>query len=266
MGARPLPSLVVTSEQSRPVVLAIQNDPTDPPLMVGEWLDEAGIQVDVVAACDGSPVPPAVPSGVSGVLVLGGSMGANDHAQAPWLEAEKALLRDATDRAVPVLGLCLGGQVLAEATGGQVTLAPTTEIGLAFVRRTPQGAADPVMGAVAALADGRIPAAQWHQDHVAQLPPGAELLLTNDACVVQGYRVGTSSYGLQLHPEINGDVFRWWAGYVDEALERSGADPLTAADEVAAYDERLVAAWRPFTHAWAQLVFECQVQSARVQA
>jgi GMP synthase-like glutamine amidotransferase len=91
-------------DQSRPVVLAIQNDPTDPPLLVGEWLEEDGIRVVVVQACFGETVPSSVPDGVHGILPLGGAMGAYDDRIAPWLPAERSLLADAVGTGVPVLG------------------------------------------------------------------------------------------------------------------------------------------------------------------
>ncbi|MBI1349848.1 MAG: type 1 glutamine amidotransferase [Actinomycetales bacterium] len=240
---------------AQPLVLAIQNDPTDPPLLVGEWLEEAGLRLDVVLACDGATVPTAVPEGVHGVLALGGAMGAADDDVAPWLADERLLLADAVSAGVPVLGLCLGGQLLAAATGGRVDLGPTQEIGLAQVRQTIDGLRDPVISQAVPTRGADIPAVQWHQDHVVELPPGAILLLTNDACRVQGFRVGDSGYGLQLHPELDGATFRSWADYPDEALVRSGIDPLAAAVPVEAADPELVTAWRPMTRAWADLVW-----------
>lgn len=235
-------------------VLAIQNDPTDPPLMVGDWLSEAGIEVEVVRACFGDTVPSAVPEGVHGVLPLGGAMGANDDHVAPWLPAERDLLRDAVARDVPVLGLCLGGQLLAAATGGRVELGDVTEIGLSWVERTPEGDADPVVGAARPVRDRSIPAAQWHQDAITRLPEGAVLLLSNEACRVQGFRIGDAAYGLQLHPEVDADAFDSWALPDDEALLRSGADMAERSAEVRAAEEDLVAAWRPVALAWASLV------------
>ena len=79
MGAGPLPSTIVSTDIGTgptPVVLAIQNDQTDPPLLVGKWLAESGISVRVIEACFGEQVPAAVPEGVHGVLALGGAMGA----------------------------------------------------------------------------------------------------------------------------------------------------------------------------------------------
>jgi GMP synthase-like glutamine amidotransferase len=246
----------VTPVPDRPVVLAIRNDLTDPPLLVGDWLGELGIEIRVVCADAGESVPSSVPDGIDGIIPMGGGMGANDDDIAPWLPDERALLRDAVDRGIPVFGICLGGQLLAAANDGVVELGETTEIGLSFIERTAEGEADPVIAAIGA--GPRIPAAQWHQDHVAVLPPGATLLLTNDACRVQGYRLGTNAYGFQLHPELDGDLFNWWVPLSDgdKALERAGIDVTVAGEKVAAASDSLVAAWRPMAHAWGELVLE----------
>lgn len=260
MGIGPLPSFFVTAIHPR--VLAIQNDPTDPPLMVGDWLAELGIVVEVVRAHEGDEVPSSVPAGVHGILALGGSMGANDDLDAPWLPAERALLRDAVATKTPVLGLCLGSQLLAAALGGKVELAATTEIGLSFVEPTVEGVEDAVVSAALGAAstdrggNALLPAIQWHQDHVAELPQGAHLLLSNEACRVQAFRVGDSAYGFQCHPEIDAEVFLSWADFADEALIRSGTDVATASNAVQEYGAELVATWRPATLAWAELVID----------
>lgn len=159
----------MTPVPDRPVVLAIRNDLTDPPLLVGDWLGELGIEIRLVCADAGESVPSSVPEGIDGIIPMGGGMGANDDDIAPWLPDERALLRDAVDRGVPVFGICLGGQLLAAANDGVVELGETTEIGLSFIERTAEGEADPVIAAIGA--GPSIPAAQWHQDHVAVLPP-----------------------------------------------------------------------------------------------
>lgn len=238
----------------QPVVLAIQNDPTDPPLLIGEWLAEDGVRVEVVEACFGAAVPTSVPAGVHGLLPLGGAMGAGDDEVAPWLPGERELLRDAVERGIPVLGLCLGGQLLAAANGGRVELGPVTEIGVVDVYRTVDGILDPVLSEAVARTGTAIPAAQWHQDHIAELPDGAVLLLTNDSCRVQGFRLGDTAYGLQLHPELDARTFASWADMVDEALDRSGRDPRLATAEVRDAEHELIAAWRPVARAWADVV------------
>ena len=240
---------------AQPIVLAIQNDPTDPPLLVGEWLEEEGILVRVVRADAGEPVPSAVPDDVHGVLAMGGSMGAHDDAVAPWLAAECALLSDAVIAGVPVLGLCLGGQLLARATGGRVETGPTQEIGLSHVRQTVDGLLDRVIAQAVPTRGPDIPAAQWHQDFITDLPDAAVLLLTNETCRVQGFRLGETAYGLQMHPELDGATFLSWADVPDEALRRSAVDVHAAAEEVVAAEPELVTAWRPMTRAWGDLVW-----------
>ena len=237
-------------------VLAIQNDPTDPPLLLGDWLAEAGVPLTVLAAWEGEPVPRTVPDGVIGIIPLGGEMGAHDDHIAPWLEDERALLVDAVRRGIPVLGVCLGSQLLAAALGGRVTLGPATEIGVVDVHLTAEGKADTVLAG--AIPDGSgIPAAQWHQDNIVDLPPDSVLLLTNDACRVQGFRVGDSAYGLQLHPELDAATFASWAQMSDdEALRRSGVDAQTVTAQVQAAESALARAWRPVALAWAALVRE----------
>ena len=238
----------------RPVVLAIQNDPTDPPLMMGEWLEECGLEVRVVNASLGETVPRTVPADVSGVLPLGGAPNAHDDHVAAWLPDERALLADAVERGVPVLGLCLGGQLLAAALGGRSELGDTTEIGLSYVERTDEGLVDPVIAQIGAPSD-RIPAAQWHQDHITELPDGAVILLTNAACRVQAFRVNDTAYGLQMHPEVDAEAFDTWAVDDDEALARSGRRMADASAEVRAAEPALIAAWRPMARAWADLVW-----------
>ena len=102
-------------------ILAIQNDPTDPPHLVGEWLEEQGHEIVLLKAFNGEEVPKTVPSEIGAVIPLGGSMGALDDHIAPWLANERKLLADAVARDIPIFAICLGAQLLAEALDGKIS-------------------------------------------------------------------------------------------------------------------------------------------------
>ena len=225
--------------------------------MLADWLAEVDVVVEVIEAWDGAAVPRRVPDGINGVIPLGGVMGAMDDDVAPWLPDERALLVDAVERSIPVLGICLGGQLLAAALGGRVTLGPATEIGVVDVQLTDDGLRDPVLSRAVPSSGVDIPAAQWHQDNIVDLPADAVLLLTNPACRVQGYRVGDSAYGLQLHPELDFETFASWAAESsDEALQRSGVNAADVNAAMQAAEPDLIRAWRPMAHAWADVVHQ----------
>ncbi|MGH3509083.1 MAG: type 1 glutamine amidotransferase, partial [Nocardioidaceae bacterium] len=104
---------------SRPRILVIEHEEQCPPGWLGEWLVEAGASLDVRRAYAGQPLPNRL-THHDGLVVLGGSMGANDDAKHGWLTATKQLLRQAVADDVPTLGVCLGHQLLAAALGGTV--------------------------------------------------------------------------------------------------------------------------------------------------
>ncbi|MFE9671986.1 type 1 glutamine amidotransferase [Microbispora bryophytorum] len=101
-----------------PRVLAVQNGANGDPGRFGEWLDAAGVAVDVVTAFDGSPLPPRLEH--DGLIVLGGGYLPDDDDKAPWLPSARALVEQALAWSVPFFGICLGGQMLASVGGGKV--------------------------------------------------------------------------------------------------------------------------------------------------
>lgn len=232
-------------------VLVIQNDPSDPVQLVGQWLAAQGLDLDVVMACDGDAVPASVPPHVDAVIALGGVMNANDDIAAPWLVAERALLADAVQRDVPTLGICLGSQLLAVAIGATVLPGQKSEIGVVEVERTPAGRIDAV---TAVLSADTVLATHWHNDHITDLPPDATLLMTNETAPVQAFRVGASAYGLQMHPEVTAEVFATWAKEPEDAVTAQGIDVDEAVAAVARHAPELEQTWQPVIDAWAQLV------------
>ncbi len=141
----------------------------------------------------------AIPSleELAGLVVLGGPMGVGDIEAHPYLAAEIDLLAAAVGADVPVLGICLGAQLLARALGAEVLRMATTELGLGSVALTPAGERDAVLGAAGPV----LPVLHWHNDTFT-LPQGAELLASSDHCVNQAFRLGRAC-GLQFHVELD---------------------------------------------------------------
>jgi GMP synthase (glutamine-hydrolysing) len=154
---------------------------------------------------------------LGGVISLGGEMGAIDEDAYPYLVREIALLRDAHEDGIPVLGICLGGQLLARALGAPVRAQHRHEVGWLDVEVL---TADPLLGE-----PGLTPQFQWHHDSF-EVPAGAEHVARSPACPGQVFRAG-ASYGIQFHPEVDVELLRRWSstegGRAD--LARHGQDP-----------------------------------------
>jgi GMP synthase-like glutamine amidotransferase len=175
---------------------------------------ERGVETDVVQPFDGTPLP-ATPDSHDGMIVLGGAQDALDDAGSPWFSSLMELMRDFDRARRPVLGICLGSQLLARAHGGRNILARPLEFGYVPITPNAAGRDDPLMS----LLDPAVPIFQWHSDTF-ELPPGATLLATGTEYVNQGYRVGEVSYGTQFHFEVDRTLAERWssaaAAHLDE--------------------------------------------------
>ena len=139
------------------------------------------------------------------LVVLGGPMNVYEEKQYPFLQEEESLIRKALIEEVPVLGICLGAQLLAKTCGARVKKAPQKEIGWYKVEKTGDGKKDILFNAGA----DRIQVFQWHEDTF-DVPEGAVLLAEGKDCKNQAFRVGQNAYGLQFHIEVTEDVIRSW--------------------------------------------------------
>ena len=219
---------------TRPL-LVVQHDPDGGP---GRMLPHLG-PVDVRRPDLGEPLPDGL-AAHRGLVVLGGEMAAWEDDEAPWLPATRALLAAAVRDGVPALGVCLGAQLLALATGGSVSRGSTgTELGLTEVELLPGAAADPVLGRVAAEAGGRFAAPQYHVDGVDRLPADAEHLATGRDFPHQAFRVGAAAWAVQYHPEVTRRDFAAWCRGGRDGLLAEGLDPEAAQARMAAEDDRL---------------------------
>ena len=169
-----------------------------------DWLD--GVNVRMVRPYLGDPVPESVSEGL---IVLGGEMSAYDDEVAPWLPAVRDLLRTAVLDEVPTLGICLGAQLLALATGGDVQVAAPggRESGVIDVRWRAEAVVDPLVSGLPDPTAGP----SMHADAIVRLPGGAVWLGSSAAYPHQAFRLGPAAWGVQFHPEVSLGTFRGWA-------------------------------------------------------
>lgn len=202
-------------------VLVFQHLACEHPGMWREFLREDGAEVVTVNLDRGDAIPPL--EGADALLVFGGPMNVDEEERFPWLASETATIRRAVLGGLPVLGVCLGGQLLAKALGAPVTKNPVPEVGLLDIDLTEAGAADPLFAGW----PRSVPVVQWHSDTFA-LPAGATLLASSPCCHHQAFRYGRHAYGLQFHPEVTADMVVEWADVPEyaEAMQRmqSSAD------------------------------------------
>jgi GMP synthase (glutamine-hydrolysing) len=210
----------------KPIVIIEQ----DPPLVGGGLVQRVaearGLPLRIVQAFDGGLADVDLDE-VSALVPMGGSQHAWDEEGHPYLGDERRLLAAAHARDIPILGICLGGQVLARALGAEVRATERPERGMYDVEVLASAADDPVLGP--AGPGGRV--YQWHLD-VFDLPDGATLLARSPATEVQAFRHGTA-WGLQFHPEVDDAILRFWLSNFPDACEEAGVDEAALRREVA---------------------------------
>jgi GMP synthase (glutamine-hydrolysing) len=139
------------------------------------------------------------------LIVLGGPMNSDQIDTYPNLITEVEIIREAVERDMSVLGICLGAQLLAKALGGSVSRNRTREIGWYDVELTPEGEGDPVLSTFAR----QQPVFQWHEDGIS-LPDGCVHLASSPASQVQAFRHGEHAYGFQFHLEVDSSLIDRW--------------------------------------------------------
>jgi GMP synthase-like glutamine amidotransferase len=218
--------------------VAIQHVPFEGPGLIVEAAAASNVELRACHVYRGEPLPSVTEIG--GLVVMGGPMGVGDAAQHPYLKEETELIAAAVDAGRPVLGVCLGAQLLAHALGANVDRGEEPEIGMGTVTRTPEGRQDPVFGG---LASDAIPVMHWHQDTF-ELPGGAEWLARSELYAHQAFRAGRCAYGLQFHVEVDRELADGWAEHLPAGLtimevarvevERAGRTMLRSFFELAA--------------------------------
>ncbi|HEU4412215.1 MAG TPA: gamma-glutamyl-gamma-aminobutyrate hydrolase family protein [Polyangiaceae bacterium] len=202
-----------------PTTIVVQHAPAEGPGRLGRALEAAGVALRVVRADLGEPVPASL-EGASSLVVLGGAMGASDTHRYPHLRAELALLEHALARSAPVLGICLGSQLLATALGARVYPSGRPEIGWGEVWLGDEAAADPLFAGV----PRRFGALHWHND-VFELPRGARGLASSALTAHQAFGLGGHAYGLLFHLEPDAAQVKAMADESADELRAAGVDP-----------------------------------------
>lgn len=183
-------------------VLVLQHERFEGVGNMQAWLDAKSAQVDYVRLYEPNPVFPEA-ADYELVIVLGGIMSANDEDKFPWLVEEKGFIQRVVEADVPLLGICLGAQLIACALGAKVTLNKESEIGWFEVARVVSDA-EPVF-----QFPERMTVFHWHGETFA-LPEGAVRLLESEACANQGFQLGDKVIGLQCHLEVVLPTINQW--------------------------------------------------------
>ncbi len=184
--------------------LVLQHVAVEGPGTLASYLDARGWTLETAALYEGAHLPEDA-QGYQAVIVMGGPMGVYDEAEYPFLPDEHQFLRRVLAQGVPVLGICLGSQLLAKALGARVYRNPQKEIGWYTVDLTPAGAADPLFAGLTSP----VPVFQWHGDAF-DLPVGATPLAASPLCPLQAFRYGDRVYGLLFHLELTPTVIQSW--------------------------------------------------------
>jgi len=215
--------------------LAIVHQADAGPGVFAEEMKARGVELDEWLLSERGTAPPREIADYDAVLTFGGAMNADQEDRHPWLRFEKDFLDAILDDGMPTLAVCLGSQLLADASGGSARRAREPEIGWFEVEVTEEGAADPVIGPLAP----RFTGFQWHS-YEAVLPAGAVILASSPVCT-QAYRLGERAWGIQFHAEVtSADAGRWIDDYrSDEDAVRIGIDPDALREET----ERKIGEW-----------------------
>lgn len=193
-------------------ILVFRHAPHEGPGYLADYLDRRRLPHRLIRIDQDDPVPSSI-DGVPAIVLMGGPMSVNDNL--PWIPQVTRLIRRAIAADVPVLGHCLGGQLISKALGGVVSRNPAKEIGWLPVSRVDSPVANDWLDGLPA----EFEAFHWHGETFS-MPPGATRLLASRACANQAFVIGRT-LAFQCHIEMTGDMVREWA--------RLGADELAPA-------------------------------------
>lgn len=229
------------------MVIVLQHVACETLGIITEVLAERRVEARYVRTFAGETVPPTM-DGATGLIVMGGPMGVYETDRFPHLEDEMRLIRHATDAGKPVLGVCLGSQLIAAALGARVYPGPQKEIGWYEIRLSEAGATDPLLVGVPSSFTGFV----WHGD-VFDLPKGATSLASTALTACQAFRYNANVYGILFHMEVTAAIIDGMLATFSDELSQARIDAAPIRD-VASKLEPLQRIGKSVFTRWADLL------------
>ena len=200
------------------MVLVIQHIDIEGPGLIQKFFEKKGPPVTVLKINQGASFPETA-QGITAVIILSGPMNVYEEDIYPFLKEEDRFIREVLDAHVPILGICLGSQLLAKACGASVERGEAREMGWHTIKLTDEGKTDPLF---ANCPDEPV-VFQWHEDQF-RIPVGGTLLAASSVCPHQAFRVNGNAYGIQFHIEVTPEMVASWI------LEYLSPESLTQSD------------------------------------
>ncbi|MDD5155363.1 MAG: type 1 glutamine amidotransferase [Candidatus Omnitrophica bacterium] len=185
-------------------ILFIKHIDIEGPGSIEEFFSATGRPLKTVDLSCAGHLPDDL-SGIAAVISLGGPMNVYEEGKYPFLKEEDGFLKMALRQGIPILGICLGAQLLAKACGAKVKKATVEEIGWRSVSLTRSGRGDPLFKGL----DSRLDVLQWHQDTF-EIPEGGIRLAESGDCLNQAFKIGRNAYGIQFHIEVTARMIESW--------------------------------------------------------
>jgi GMP synthase-like glutamine amidotransferase len=184
-------------------ILVLMHVESEGPGTLGTFLESVNAEVRIAHLYAGDKIP-SEPTGLDGIVSMGGPMNVYEEDKYPFLRRETILLRNAVDGNLPVLGICLGAQMIAKACGARVIKSPAKEVGWGKISLTGSAKSDNLIAGLPEILD----VLQWHDD-MFEIPEGGALLASSEACPNQAFR-HRNALALQFHLEVNEEMLKEW--------------------------------------------------------
>ncbi|OIO68628.1 MAG: GMP synthase [Zetaproteobacteria bacterium CG12_big_fil_rev_8_21_14_0_65_55_1124] len=184
--------------------LIIQHLDIEPPALIADVLRNARHELSYVHLSKGETLPQNTHD-IAGVIIMGGPQSAND-SHLPYIQAELKWLEQGIREGLPMLGICLGAQLMAKAAGAAITASPSRELGWYPVFPTSNAANDPLFSF---LPENGLPVFQWHGETFS-IPDSASPIATHPEVPAQAFRLGKAQYGMQFHFEVDAPLIAQW--------------------------------------------------------